>query len=212
LPDGKPQTVIGVDLGHHPDASAIDVEGWFPETSNVLYGLEEWVKGDADIDEVADALEERIARWNPVAVVVDEGGLGKMIAETMRRRRGISCQPAEKFDKNGAVAVLNADLMGGRVKVKRGARSATDMAVVRWDEKARDQRGELKIAKKPHSDIMDAKLYAHRRARHYLAEGPPLPPPPEQDALERERLEHVQRSMAESWMDADAGWMGLRRE
>jgi hypothetical protein len=212
LPPGKPQTVIGVDLGHHPDSSAIDVEGWWPEVGKTLYGVDEWVKGNVDVDDVAEALIERIERWEPLAVVVDEGGLGKLVAETLRRRKGIACMPAEKFDKLGAIGVLNTDLRAGRAKVARGARAAHDMAVVRWDEKARDQRGELKIAKKPHSDIMDAKLYAHRRARHYLAEGPPAPPPPEQDAIEQARLEQVQRSMADSWMDADAEWMGLRRE
>ncbi len=211
LPPGKPQTVIGVDLGHHPDSSAIAVEGWWPEVGQTLHGVDEWVKGDVDVDDIAEAVIERVERWDPIAVVVDEGGLGKLIAETLRRRKGIACMPAEKFDKLGAIGVLNTDLRAGRVKVARGSRSSHDMAVVRWDEKARDQRGELKVAKKPHSDILDAKLYAHRRARHYLAEGPPPPPAPEPDAMERERLEAVRRGLDQGWLEQDADWMGLRR-
>lgn len=219
LPAGKMQTVIGVDLGHHPDSSAIDVEGWDPLGDKTLYGVDEWVKGNCDLDEVSDALEERIAKYDPIAVVVDEGGLGKMIAETMRRRRGIACLPADKFDKIGAIGIFNADLRGGRVKVRRSvpqpdgstgaARSAYDMAVVRWDEKARESEGKLKIAKKPHSDILDAKLYAHRRARHYLAEGAPAPPPPEPDVMEQARLELVQHGAGQDWMSKDAQWLGL---
>lgn len=209
LPAGHMETVIGVDLGHHPDSSAIDVEGWFPGVNKELFGVEEWVQGDCDLDDVADALEERIERYRPVAVVVDEGGLGKMIAETMRRRRGISCQPAEKFDKLGAISVFNNDLRQGLVKVRRGAYSAHDMAVVRWDEKARDERGEMKVAKKPHSDIMDAKVYAHRKGRHYLYAGPPAAAPAEPDALEAARAALITRRAGAEWWEADAESMGV---
>lgn len=212
LPAGKMQTVIGVDLGHHPDNSAIDVEGWLPEGDRTLYGLDEWVQGKCDLDDVARALIERIERFEPLSVVVDEGGLGKMLAESMRRRYGISCQAAEKVDKVGAIGVLNTDLIHGRLMVKRGAHSAADMAVVRWDEKARDIDGKLRIAKKPHSDIMDAKLYAHRRARHYLAEVASVVPPPEPDAMEAERLDRIHRQASESWLEQDAHWMGIRGE
>jgi hypothetical protein len=212
LPPGKPQTVIGVDLGHHPDSSAIDVEGWWPEVGPTLHGVDEWVKGNVDVDDVAEALIDRIERWEPLAVVVDEGGLGKLVAETLRRRKGIACMPAEKFDKLGAIGVLNTDLRAGRAKVARGARAAHDMAVVRWDERARDQRGELKVAKKPHSDIMDAKLYAHRRARHYLAEGPPPPVKQEPDEMEQARLDAVQRGRDQTWLEQDARWLGMRTD
>lgn len=209
LPQGQMQTVIGVDLGHHPDASAIDVEGWFPGVGDGLFGVEEWVQAGCDLDDVADALEERIERYKPVAVVIDEGGLGKLIAETMRRRRQLPVYPAEKTDKLGAIGVLNTDLRAGRLKVRRGSRSAHDMATVRWDEKARDNLGKLKIAAKPHSDILDAKLYAHRRARHYLYASPPPPPPPEPDLLEAARLAQVQRQQAQGWMENDAASLGL---
>lgn len=212
LPKGHMESVIGVDLGHHPDSSAIDVEGWFPAVGKELYGVEERVIGNADLDDVADALEECIEKYNPLAVVVDEGGLGAMIAETMRRRRGIACQAAKKFDKLGAIGVLNTDMRGGLLKVRRGARSAHDMHVVRWDEKVRDKLGKLQIAKRPHSDILDAKLYAHRRARHYLAEGPPPPPPAAPTQLEQERLDYIRQQATGDWLGQDAAYLGLRRD
>ena len=211
LPSAPMQTVMGVDLGHHPDSSAIDVEGWFPSLGRELYGVDEWVKGNVDIDDVADAIEERIERFNPLAIVIDEGGLGKMIAETLRRRRGLAVYPAEKTDKNAAISVLNSDMRRGLVKVRRGSRAAHDMAVVKWDKRAKDEHGKLKIASRPHSDIMDAKLYAHRRALHYLQEMAPKKRTDADrlDAWERKELERIERKKTGDWWEGAAVTQGF---
>lgn len=215
-PIAQAHTIIAIDLGHHPDVSAVSVDAWWPDLGPELYAVDEWVaarkmNGDpgADLDDVWDKVTEFLGTYKTThAVLCDEGGLGKLSAETARRRRHLPIEPAEKDDKVGAIAAYNADMHQGLIKHQRGSRSVLDMAVVRWDPKAREQQNKLVVAKKPHSDILDCRLYAHRRARHYLHQLPPAKKSVP-DRLEAAIAAEAARAGDPDWLDRDAALLGL---
>jgi type II secretory pathway component PulC len=76
--------VIGVDLGFN-DADAIAVIGW-DEHVRQAYLVKEVVQAQQGITELAESIESLIKEFNPDKVVMDTGGLGKKVAEEIRRR------------------------------------------------------------------------------------------------------------------------------
>ncbi len=85
------------------------------------------------------------------------------IAEEMRRRHGIPLEAADKKLKAENVGVLNDELRLGRFKAKSNSRFAQDsyMIQIDWGKSTPDK---IVIKKEPHSDIIDAVLYAHKES------------------------------------------------
>jgi hypothetical protein len=94
-------------------------------------------------------------------MVIDEGGLGKKLAEEMRRQHGIAVEPADKLRKQENVEFLNDSLRLGRFKAKSASQFALDSYKVQidWDKSTANK---IIVKKVPHSDIIDAVLYAAR--------------------------------------------------
>jgi hypothetical protein len=166
LPDGgKWEHVIGVDLGYS-DADAVAVIGWSsagPET----YLIAEHVKRKQGITELASLLEHLIRQYDPLAVVMDTGGLGKKIAEEMRSRFGLPIKAAEKTEKYAHIELVNDALRTNRLYAKRSSQFASDSGLLEWDrDKSSGDR--LVVSDAFHSDICDAVLYAYRESLHWL--------------------------------------------
>lgn len=107
--------VVGVDLGTG-DAYAHHVWAFSP-TCDTLYEVESFSKAGLDSEDWRNLVRQVTRRWNPVGVVVDEGGLGKGVAQGWRDKYGMPVEPASKQHKNAAVATLNGELRAGRVKL-----------------------------------------------------------------------------------------------
>ena len=195
--------VLGVDIGHD-DADAIAVLGW-SDASPDVYLVEEYLKRGATVSDLAERVQAFRGKYEPRKIVADFGGLGKKIGEEMRARWSLPVEPADKQRKIEHVALLNDALVAGRLKARRDSAFAQDCALVQWDADAR-AKGELKIASEPHSDIVDAVLYAFRACRGYQYEGPPPPKPPVPDELEQARMEAIERGLAEDWWNQDPSW------
>jgi hypothetical protein len=105
--------------------------------------------------------------YKPVKMVIDEGGLGKKLAEEMRRRYSIPVEPADKLRKQENVELLNDSLRRGKFKAKGASRFAQDSYLVQidWDKSSPNK---IIVKKKPHSDIIDAVLYAFKESYGYL--------------------------------------------
>lgn len=183
--------VIGVDLGFN-DADAIAVIGW-DERVKHAYLVEENITARQGITELADSLEVLIKRYDPDKVVMDTGGLGKKVAEEIRRRHQLPILAAEKTRKFEYIELLNDAMRMGRFFAKDSSRFADDAARVKWDyDKSTPDR--MVIADHFHSDICDATLYAFREALHWLSEPEvkrPKPLTPEWYAAQED--EHVER-------------------
>jgi hypothetical protein len=157
VPLGYSIYILGVDIGHR-DADALALLAW-SETSQVIYLLEEVITHQQDITSLTTQIEAMMARYDIAKIVMDEGGLGKKIAEEIRRRRSLPVHPADKMRKMEHVAFLNDWLRLGKFKAKRNSRFATDSYKVQidWDKTTPDK---IKVKEGFHSDIIDAVIYA----------------------------------------------------
>lgn len=195
--------VIGIDLGFD-DADAIAVLGWNPRHPG-LYLVEEHVLAKQSITGLTDRVRALHAKYEPLATVADTGGLGKKIVDEIQRRTGLAIQAAEKERKAEHIELLNDALRTGRFFARADSRFAADALLVEWD---RSNPEKPKISDRFHSDVIDAVLYAYRRALHWLHEPPPPKGPAEgtrewEDEEERRDAEESRREAEE--LDDGAG-------
>lgn len=159
--------VLGVDIGFN-DADAIGVVAW-AETSPITYLVEESIKTKQGVTALIAQIDALQKKYGAYKIVMDEGGLGKKLAEDLRQRFGCPIQPADKAHKQDNVAFLNDALRLGKFKAPKDSRFAQDSYLVQIDwTKTTPTRVILK--KDPHSDIIDAVLYAFRESYSYAHE------------------------------------------
>lgn len=173
LPPGKWDYIMGIDLGF-VDADAIAVLAW-SESHPATFLVDESVRSKAGLTELVADINRLQTKYSCSKMVIDEGGLGKKIAEEIRRRHHIPVQPADKVRKMENIALLNDALRTSRFKAKRNSRFAQDSFLVEID---RDKTTPDKIKVKDgfHSDIIDAALYAFRESPAFTYQEPVVKP------------------------------------
>lgn len=210
LPQGhKWNHIMGVDIGFR-DADAIAILAW-SETCRETYLVHEQLtrkQGISDLVEQIDALQKQ---YNVYKIVMDEGGLGKKIAEEIRKRFGCPLEPAEKANKQDNVEFLNDDLRLGKFKAKSDSQFAKDTYMVQIDwGKSTPKRIALKNTF--HSDIIDAVLYAFRESYAFTHKPEPVQvahgtyewQKAEQERMFQEELERMQEAEERrQWNDGD---------
>lgn len=189
--------VIGVDIGFN-DSDAIAVLGW-SAAEPTIYLVEEYIKAGQTVTDLAVIVNSLIEKYKPLKVVMDTGGLGKKIAEEIRKRYSLPIEAAEKVRKFEFIELLNDALRTGKFKAQSTSQFAQDTLLVEWD---RSKTQKLVIKDTFHSDIADAVLYAYREALHWLY-SPPIAPiiknTPEwykaiEDQLEQEAVNRLSNS------------------
>lgn len=201
LPDAS--YVIGVDLGYD-DADAIAVIGWNqakryahePNRGSENYLVYEATKRKQGISDLAEELDRLIAKYKPVAVVLDAGGLGKKIVEELKKRYALPVKAAEKSRKFEYIELLNDAMRTGKFKAKADGLFAQDTMLIEYD-KGKSSGDKFVISDTYHSDIADAVLYAYRESLHWITETVAPPGPvagsaewlAEQEAMIQARLE-----------------------
>lgn len=201
LPDGhKWEHVIAVDLGYE-DSDAIGVIA-FSETSPSAYLVYEETKAKQGITELAIKLDQLIKTYPPLKLVMDTGGLGKKVAEEMRKRFALPIEAAEKTRKFEFIELLNDALRTGRFRAKRTSLFAQDAMLLEWD---REQPQKPKVSESFHSDIIDAVLYGFRESLHWLHE-------PRQPKPIRGSLEDFDEQEKKIWESVEAGFAQTREE
>lgn len=180
--------ILGVDIGFK-DADAMAVLAW-SEASPVTYLVEELVLPKQGITELTEQIQKFEKKYDFSKMVIDEGGLGKKIAEEMRRRGGINIHPADKARKQENVAWLNDSLRIGNFMAMRDSQFAQDSYKVQIDwEKSRHDK--IIIKKNPHSDIIDAVLYAFKESPAFAFEKPKDKPPKGTQEWSREESDEM---------------------
>lgn len=171
LPTTKLNYILGVDIGYR-DADALAVLGW-SESSKETYLVEEVITAKQDITGLISQIEGLRAKYDISKTVMDTGGLGKKIHEEIIRRHQIPILAADKMRKQENVELLNDNLRLGLFKAKAKSRFALDSYQVQidWDKSTPDK---IIIKKKPHSDVIDAVLYAYKETQAFYYE-PPKP-------------------------------------
>lgn len=155
--------VFGIDIGYH-DADAIAVLGYSLST-NKVYLVEEHIKRRQGITPLVEQIKALQAKYGPVKIVIDTGGLGKKIEEEIRSRHHIPVHAAEKTRKFEFIELLNDDLRTGKLQAFEGSVYEQDSYILQWNK---DDPHKLKISDNYHTDIGDAVLYAWRECKHFI--------------------------------------------
>lgn len=166
--------ILGIDIGFN-DADALAVLAW-SEYSDVIYLVEEIITAGQDMTNLVEQIEILSKKYPIAKMVMDEGGLGKKMAEEMRRRHHIPVQPADKARKQENVTFLNDALRTGRFMASGSSKFAQDSMLVEvdWDKSTPDR---IRVSDKYHSDIIDAVLYAFKESPAFTYEAPPIKHP-----------------------------------
>jgi len=166
--------VMGVDIGFR-DSDAIAILA-YSETSPVTYLAEEFLMAKQDITALAENIKAFTQKYDISKIVMDEGGLGKKAAEEMRNRYSLPIMPADKIRKQENVELLNDSMRLGRFKAQSETRFVKDSYLVQidWDKSTPNR---IVIKKNPHSDIIDAVLYAFKESYAYAYQPPELQGP-----------------------------------
>lgn len=166
--------ILGIDIGFK-DADALAVLAWSEQDPNT-YLIEEVITAKQGLTELVEQVHAMYSKYSISKSVIDEGGLGKKLAEEMRRRHSIPVQPADKARKQENVELLNDHLRRGKFKARSDSRFALDSYLVQidWDKSTPDR---IIIKKKPHSDIIDSVLYAFKESPAW-SNGPQTKEPP----------------------------------
>lgn len=198
--------VLGVDLGHNDDTAFVLTasQPGFP----AVYVLRAWgapaltqPQRAQEILRVQAALRER--HNTEASVVVDIGGLGKAMAEDLRRTYGVSCKPAEKRDKAAAIRAVQAALDAGHMRICPFAPSPDDpiglgcaqllgeWSVLPWDD---DRTGH----RDGYADhCADATLYAYREHPGWERWEEEPPTPGTAAAIDHAMERRIEREMRE---------------
>ncbi len=153
--------IMGVDIGFK-DADAIAILA-YSDDCPTTYLVEELITTKQGITELVDQMNNMHKKYDIIKVVMDEGGLGKKVAEEIRRRHGINVDPADKARKQENVELLNDSLRLGKFKAHKNTRFVQDSYLVQidWDKTTPNR---VVIKKNPHSDIIDSVLYAFKES------------------------------------------------
>ena len=172
LPDITPKKytyALGIDIGFK-DADALAVIAW-SDTSPTTYLVEEVITRKQGLTELVEQIQALQKKYDLAKLVIDEGGLGKKLAEEMRRRHAIPVHPADKARKQENVEFFNDALRRGTFKAKSASQFAQDSYLVQidWDKSSPNK---IVIKKHPHSDIIDAVLYIFKESPAYTYQQP----------------------------------------
>jgi len=123
--------LLGIDYGV-TDATAFTVVGWRLHDPTV-YVVESYKRTGMSPSDAAVEAKALVAKYAPVQIVGDTGGLGKGFAEEARRRFQLPIEAAEKTNKRGYQSLLNGDLEASPPRI-RVVRSTCKELIDEWHE------------------------------------------------------------------------------
>lgn len=206
LPDLKWTYLLGVDLGFH-DADALAVIAYSPKDPNT-YLVEEVVTPGQDIEALCRQIDLLTQKYDLSKIVVDTGGLGKKIAESIQSRFLVPMVAAEKNRKNEFIELMNSEMRNGRFKIKATSRFAHDSQKVEWDND-RSTPDKKYISDRFHSDICEAVLYVWRESYGFAYKAPASYPEfgtVEWSLKESEKMFQVELEKYQEQRDAEKEW------
>lgn len=190
LPTAKWKHILGIDIGYE-DADAIAVL-CYCDASPTTYLIDEIISVKQGLTDLVRQVQELIIRYQPHKMMIDEGGLGKKLAEEMRRRYKIPVQAADKTRKFETIEMLNDCLRTSKFMARKDSKFVNDSMLMEWDfEKSTPEK--RVVSERFHSDIIDATLYGFKESPAFtwepIVKGPMVGTPEWGRAQEREMFE-----------------------
>lgn len=173
LPPANYNYIMGIDLGFD-DADAICILAW-SEKGPTTFLIEESVVSKQGLTELVIEVQRLRDKYQCYKMVIDQGGLGKKLAEEMRRQYHIPVEAADKARKMENLEFLDDALRTGRFKATKTSRFAQESYLMEKD-KDKSTPDKIAISDKYHSDIIDSVLYAFKESPAYCYQ-PPIPKP-----------------------------------
>ena len=168
--------VLGIDLGF-VDASAFVILG-FSEDSPDVYVVHSEKTSGLTTEDIARKIHILVDRFDPVRVVADSGGLGKMIVEELNKRYELNVWPAEKSKKLDHITLINSDFQTGRLLIEESPSTEPlrdELTLLEWNL-AEKEKGRFIERDDLENHCSDAMLYGWRECMHYLhRESNPVP-------------------------------------
>lgn len=160
---------IGIDFGSSSATSYVVLR--FSDYARQVELVHLFKRAGMLVDEMAQELEVLNAKYKPLFIEADTGGLGKVPAEEMRRRYELPVNAAEKTKKGFYQALVRNDLAAGYIKVLS---PEGDEIIKEWKKIVKGDDGEELKGQDNHA--ADAFLYAYRRIynTHLRSFEPPL--------------------------------------
>jgi hypothetical protein len=198
-PIGQWYYVIGVDWGT-VDKAAVVVWGWTPASPR-LYLVAYEQRGNLSATEQIALAMKYVDAYQPLAVVADPATGGSAFILDLQERFGAPAEPAEKAGKVSAVLLLRDALRRGEVLLPDTelpedeshpkGEFARALEAPEWDLE------QVQKSLKGHMpDLVDAALYAFRKARQYDYQAPEAKKDEETRVLEAMREEQRRRHEA----------------
>lgn len=173
LPRGEYTYILGIDIGFN-DADALALLAW-NEASKATFLVKEVVTRRQGIDELVEQIETLRKSYNIGKIVMDTGGLGKKIQESIISRYQIPVVSADKTRKFEYIELMNASLRTGGLKAKSASLFAQECKLVEYDLD-RSTPDKRVVSKRFHSDVCDAVLYAWRESYSFTFTAPKAQP------------------------------------
>lgn len=178
--------LLSLDLGYN-DATAVTIAAYTDHDPN-LYVLEAHKRVELTVSEVAAWVQGFMGRYELEQLIVDPAS--KQVVEELRQRYRMPLESAEKSGKVEAIAMMNSDMLTGRIKL---VGAACDALIEEWQNLVWDERNGKRIENQAcKNDLADSCNYAWRAARNYCAT--PAAPKP---------LPHSEEAIDE-WWDAES--------
>lgn len=130
-----------------------------------------WRRPKLTVAGIAAQIEQARHDMRVDFVVVDQGGLGKTIAQSLQETHGIPCEPAEKSAKQTAIHEFRGALLSGQIKIAPLAcqQLREEWTTCAWNED-RDDHDE-----RCPDDLCDPSLYLFRKLRPIYRPEPETP-------------------------------------
>lgn len=181
--DGSWFIALGIDLGWH-DRVAFTVSASRKGFREVHF-LESDSWGELTVPQIAGRIMQIRQRYRINRIVIDTGGLGKTITETLKREYGLPCEPADKREKPVWIRNLSAAIAAGFVKFNtlKCRPLLAEYTALAWNDERLDHSPLCA------DDCADSALYSYRQhpIHETWEELPPAPGSPEALRLEWER-------------------------
>jgi hypothetical protein len=152
------RTVLGIDTGYE-DNCAFVLLAYDSERSDDVWMVHEFVKNHMSFHEIVAHVNDLKKQFRVDITVIDPAHAGKLVMHDLGAKLGMSTMIAQKEQKSEACRLMDSFMREGKLKLDPNSVCVSDMRFLVWK---RSSEGVLSPSGGPHSDSLDALLYAWR--------------------------------------------------